>query len=87
MSYQTKKARLGVAIAGGLFLLSVPADASISAELAKKCRAQAIQAHPTQLYGASGTATQQREYFSTCVAHNGNAPDDKTTGSVSGVDR
>ena len=52
-----------------------PASA-ITAELAKKCRAMAIKAHPYELPGkAKGTATAQRSYFSDCVAKGGNMPD------------
>ena len=89
MSCKSKKVRLGVIVmmAGGLLLPSIPADASISAQLARKCRAMAIEAHPTQLFGTNGTATAQREYFSACVAQNGNVQQDKTTGSGSGDDR
>jgi hypothetical protein len=45
----------------------------ISAELAKKCRALAIQAHPTQQPGSRyGSGHAQREYYQQCIAKGGN---------------
>jgi hypothetical protein len=50
---------------------------AITAEVAKKCRAMAIKAHPYQLPGkGKGTATAERNYFDDCVAKGGNMPDD-----------
>jgi hypothetical protein len=44
----------------------------ISAELAKKCRALAIQAHPTQQPGSRyGSGQAQREYYRECIAKDG----------------
>lgn len=48
----------------------------ISAELAKKCRALAIQAHPTQQPGSRyGSGQAQREYYQECIAKDGNMGD------------
>jgi hypothetical protein len=49
----------------------------ISAELAKKCRALAIKAHPTKPVGSKNGAyaQAQRNYFQDCVAKGGNMPD------------
>jgi hypothetical protein len=46
-----------------------PASA-VSVELAKKCRAMATKAHPTQRAGtkAAGTEKAQRDYFRDCIA-------------------
>ena len=45
----------------------------VSAELAKKCRALAIQAHPTQQPGSRyGSGQAQREYYQQCIAKDGN---------------
>jgi hypothetical protein len=47
---------------------------AVSAELAKKCRGLAIQAHPTQQPGSrNGSAQAQREYYQQCIAKGGNA--------------
>ena len=49
------------------------AQKPISAELARKCRALAIQAHPTQQPGSRyGSGQAQREYFQQCIAKEGN---------------
>jgi hypothetical protein len=49
----------------------------ISAELAKKGRALAIKAHPTERAGsrAGAYAQAQRDYFQDCIAKGGNMPD------------
>jgi hypothetical protein len=66
-------------------LITPTASLAITAELAKKCRLMAIQAHPTQLPGKKSTGVEaaQRSYFSDCVAHEGNMDtrdsDQKTT--------
>ena len=48
-------------------------SSAISAELAKKCRAMAIKAHPNPIPGskASGAEKAEREYFQTCIAKGG----------------
>jgi len=49
---------------------------ALTAELAKKCRALAIRAHPTRPAGGKSSAEQaQRDYFRACVSKNGNMPD------------
>jgi hypothetical protein len=48
----------------------------ISAELAKKCRALAIKAHPTERAGSRAYAQAQRDYFQDCIAKGGNMPDE-----------
>ena len=52
-----------------------PANAQISADLAKKCQELMVKAHPTELYGSSGTAAAQRAYFEECVRRQGNMPE------------
>ena len=49
-----------------------PASA-ITAELAKKCRALAIKAHPSPIPGtkAKGAEKAQRDYFQQCIAKDG----------------
>ena len=72
-------------LALGANLLTPTASLAITAELAKKCRLMAIQAHPTQLAGKKNTGVEaaQRSYFSDCVAHDGKMDtkdsDQKTT--------
>jgi hypothetical protein len=49
----------------------------ISAELAKKCRALAIKAHPTKPAGSKNGAyaQAQRDYFQDCITKGGNMPE------------
>jgi K+-transporting ATPase c subunit len=49
-----------------------PAQAAISAQLAKQCRAMMIKAHPPQVFGSTstGNAATERAYFSECVSRN-----------------
>lgn len=64
---------------------AVPVHAEISADLAKNCRAMMAKAHPTQMYGASGTAALQRDYFRQCINRQGkmdDRPEPPTTGSI-----
>jgi hypothetical protein len=47
-----------------------------SAELAKKCRALAIKAHPTRPAGSkAGSEQAQRGYFRDCIVKDGNMPE------------
>ena len=72
-------------LALGANLLTPTASLAITAELAKKCRLMAIQAHPTQLAGKKNTGVEaaQRNYFNDCVAREGKMDttdsDQKTT--------
>ena len=64
-------------VAGSLAMGSVATPAlAISVELAKKCRAMAIQAHPYKIPGIKGpgTAEAERSYYSDCLAKGGNMP-------------
>jgi hypothetical protein len=71
------------ALALALFAAADSAQAQVSAELARKCREMMIRAHPTQVFGPTGSAEAQRRYFSECIARQGRMPDaptDATTG-------
>ena len=58
--------------------LATPASA-ISVELAKKCRAMAIKAHPPTSPGAKkGSAEAERAFYQSCIANGGNGPNDNT---------
>ena len=63
-----------------LWAAEKPAQA-ISVELAKKCRAMALKAHPYKLPGVNGpgTAAAERDYFSKCVANGGNMPEQNSS--------
>jgi hypothetical protein len=62
---------LTVTLALGLSSAATPSHAAISADLAKKCRAMMVEAHPSQFYGATGTAAVQRDYFKQCISRQG----------------
>ena len=75
-------ASIGLALLGaGSVLVALPAAPDRktpqppTAEVAKKCRALAVKAHPTQPAGSKGGAEQaQRDYFRDCIAKGGNMP-------------
>ena len=62
-----------IAISSMAYFLPDQKASAISVELAKKCRAFAIKAHPTPTAGtkATGAAKAERDYFHACVAKNG----------------
>ena len=62
---------LTVTLALGLSSAATPSRAAVSADLAKKCRAMMVEAHPSQFYGATGTAAAQRDYFKQCISRQG----------------
>lgn len=64
----------GVIIAYAVCMVPPAAGQPITAELAKKCRALAIRAHPTPPTGSkpAGTEKLQRDFFRECVSKNGN---------------
>jgi hypothetical protein len=52
---------------------------AITVELAKKCRAMSIRAHPPTLPGVkTGTAQAERDYYRACVANKGAVSTDDT---------
>jgi hypothetical protein len=59
-----------ILLAATLFGSSAPANA-ITAEVAKKCRELAIQAHPPQPAGTIPYAEAERAYFTECVNNTG----------------
>jgi len=48
-------------------IVAAPVNAQISADLAKKCRAEMIKAHPTELFSSTGSEAAQRVYFQKCI--------------------
>ena len=70
-SLRRKRSLIGASAVLAFTLLPTVAS-SITAELAKKCRAMAITAYPTVLAGnRKGSAENQREFFQRCVDRNG----------------
>ena len=62
-----------------------PASA-LSLQLAKKCRAMALKAHPYKLPGEKGpgSAAAERKYYSQCVANGGKMPESNTNATPAG---
>ncbi|HTV28358.1 MAG TPA: hypothetical protein VMF32_11300 [Xanthobacteraceae bacterium] len=59
---------------------------AISLELARKCRAMALQAHPYKLPGepGPGSAAAERGYYDECVANGGNMPENNSSATPGG---
>jgi hypothetical protein len=60
-------------------VIASPAHAQINADVAKKCRALMVKAHPIDVFGSTGSAAAQRSYFQECVRRRGDMPDEKST--------
>jgi hypothetical protein len=76
-----------IAVCAAVVTAAAPAQAQISESLAKQCRDMMIKAHPTELYGQTGTAARQRDYFQLCIKRQGKMDSDSeptTTGSGAG---
>jgi hypothetical protein len=58
-----------------VFCTTLPALA-ITPELAKKCRAMAIKAHPPSPAGTNPYAQAERQYYNECISKNGAMPSD-----------
>jgi hypothetical protein len=76
---------LTLALVLGLSSVATPLRAEISADLAKKCRSLMVKAHPTQMFGTTGTAGVQRDYFRQCISRQGRMDnaEPSTTGQAS----
>ena len=60
------------------YLPTAQSASAITVELAKKCRAMAIKAHPPKMAGskaAAGVEKVERDYFNACVAKGGKTED------------
>jgi hypothetical protein len=53
------------------FGTAIPADAKISANLAKQCHALAWQAHPATLPDVQAASYLRRTYYQICIARRG----------------
>jgi len=73
MAQWVKALTVIIVIASMAYLMPAQKATAISVELAKKCRALAIKAHPIPTAGtkATGAAKAERDYFQSCVAKNG----------------
>ena len=73
MKKLAKRSFLLVVLALAAYLPTTYPSSAIIADLANKCRAMAIKAHPTPPAGSkvSGAEKAQRDYFQACVAKGG----------------
>ena len=71
MRSSIRAALFSLTLALGLSAAVTPSHAAISVDLAKKCRALMVEAHPSQFYGPTGTAAAQRDYFKQCISRQG----------------
>ena len=62
---------IALVVCAATVAIAPSAHAQISADLARQCRAMMVRAHPTELYGTTGSATAQREYFQDCIRRQG----------------
>jgi len=70
---------IGAALASPL---STEPASAITAELAKKCRQLALEAHPPVRAGTkAGTSAEFRAFYQSCLANNGTPP---STGAKAG---
>ena len=73
-------AAIGVAAALG----AVPAQAAISASLAKQCREAMVKAHPLTAWATAPSAEAQRDYFRQCIKNQGKVDEPTTTPPLHG---
>lgn len=66
--HRNRGVRSVLALALVALALSAGPAAAISADVAKKCRAFAVKAHPPQPAGTKGYAQAERDAFRDCVA-------------------
>jgi hypothetical protein len=61
-----------------VIVISAPTTTSaLSVELANKCRAMALKVYPPKPPGTKGgNAQAERNYYRSCISHNGTMPDD-----------
>ena len=66
---------IAIALCAAAVAAAPSAHAQITADLAKQCRAMMLKAHPTQMYGATGSAAAQRDYYQDCIRRQGKMDD------------
>jgi hypothetical protein len=82
MSRSIRRALLALATAAALMPAAGPADAQITADLAKRCRELMVKAHPTDRFSPSGSAEKQRAYFQECIKRQGRMEDGRAQGET-----
>jgi hypothetical protein len=78
MAALQKRSFAVMALALWVLTLTVSCASALTAELAKKCRAFAIKAHPPVVAGSkTGSDQAQRAYFQDCVGKGGDVEEPK----------
>jgi hypothetical protein len=78
---------IAIAACAAATAAAAPAQAAISADLAKQCREMMVKAHPTVMYGTNGAAAAQREYFQDCIKRQGKVDNGGSAPTTNGLDR
>lgn len=77
------KARIIAAIGAmailGAPMFAAPAQAAVSASLARQCREMMVKAHPLTAWATAPSAEAQRDYFRQCIKNQGKADEQPTT--------
>lgn len=68
-------AAASVVVSTLILALAASPAAAISADLAKKCRSMAINAHPPAPAGTKAYAQAERDFFAVCISKNGEMTD------------
>src|SRR5258708_20090280 len=58
--------------------VATSAQAQITADVARQCRAMMLKAHPTMMYGRTGSAAAQRDYYQDCIKRQGKMDDGRS---------
>lgn len=67
-----------VAISAATVLVSAPAQAAISASLARQCRESMVKAYPLTAWATAPSAEAQRDYFRQCIKNQGRMDEPST---------
>lgn len=66
---------IAISLCAAAMAAATSAQAQITADVARQCRAMMLKAHPTMMYGRTGSAAAQREYYQDCIRRQGKVDD------------
>ena len=66
---------IAIAVCAAAMAAAPSAQAQITADVARQCRTMMLKAHPTTMYGRTGSAAAQREYYQDCIKRQGKMDD------------
>jgi len=73
------KAWIIAAISAATVMAAAPAEAAVSATLAKQCREMMVTAYPLTAWAIAPSAEAQRDYFRQCIKNQGRMDEPTTT--------